>query len=211
MNGGLLGGSRMRKLLPASLLTILIGIASCSTAGPPMREYVLGAAPGSTAASVVQTSLPVVQIERVRLPDYLDNRDILTRSDGRVLASRTARWAERLSVGMTRALTTSLAVRLVGVVVTSAQPIEPPSRRVFVDVIAFETTVDRRVVLVARWTITDGTARRTLAAEQVTLTEPVGAEGGDDAIVEAMSLAVEELASRVAAGFDKAAFGQGPR
>jgi hypothetical protein len=99
-------------------------------------------------------------------------------------------------VGVTRALATSLATQLTAVVVTSAQPVDPPVLRVLVDVIAFELTGDRQVVLAARWTIIDGMGRRSLAVEQATLTEPVAAVGGDSAIVAAMALALEKLANR---------------
>jgi uncharacterized lipoprotein YmbA len=185
------------------LFGVLLAGAISGCAGPPKQEYVLGAATAPKAASVVQTALPVVQIERVLLPDYLDTRDIVTRRDGRVVPSESARWAERLSVGLARALATSLATQLTGVVVTSGQPVDPPVLRVLVDVSAFELTGDRQVVLAARWTIIDGTGRRSLAAEQATLTEPVAAVGGDSAIVAAMSLALEKLANRISPAIER--------
>ena len=203
MTKGLAGADPVRRLLALPLFGVLLGVAISGCAGPPKREYVLGAATASKPASAVQTALPVVQIERVLLPDYLDTRDILTRRDGHVVPSESARWAERLSVGVTRALATSLATQLTGVVVTSAQPVDPPVLRVLVDVIAFELTGDRQVVLAARWTITDGTRRRSLAVEQATLTEPVAAAGGDSAVVAAMSLALEKLANRISAGIER--------
>jgi uncharacterized lipoprotein YmbA len=143
--------------------------------------------------------VPVVQLERVLVPDYLDTRDMLTRADGQVIASQTGRWAERLSVGVARALAASLATRLNDVVVTSGQPIEPPVLRVLVDLIDFEATADQRVVLSARWTITDRSGQRTLAAERASFTEPVAVPASDSAVVVAMSLALENLADRIAA------------
>ena len=152
-----------------------------------------------TTSPTAQAALPLVRIERVRLPDYLDSRDILTRSGGEVVPSQTGRWAERLSVGVTRALAASLATGLTHVVVTSEQPVEPPILRVLVDITAFEATANRQVVLVARWTVTNGTGEKSLTAEQASFTEPV-APGDDSAVVAAMSLALEKLADRIAAG-----------
>jgi uncharacterized protein len=203
MTKGLAGADPVRRLLALPLFGVLLGVAISGCAGPPKQEYVLGAATASKAASAVQTALPVVQIERVLLPDYLDTRDILTRRGGHVVPSESARWAERLSVGVTRALATSLATQLTAVVVTSAQLVDLPVLRVLVDVIAFELTGDRQVVLAARWTIIDGMERRSLAVEQATLTEPVAAVGGDSAIVAAMSLALEKLANRISAGIER--------
>jgi cholesterol transport system auxiliary component len=203
MMKGRAGAGPDRRPLPLLLFVVLVGIAVSGCAGPPKREYVLGAAAASQPASAVQTALPVVQIERVLLPDYLDTRDILTRRDRQVVPSESARWAERLSVAVARALATSIATQLTGVVVTSAQPVDPPVLRVLVDVIDFELTGDRQVVLAARWTITDGTRQRSLAVEQATLTEPVAAAGGDSAVVAAMSLALEKLANRISAGIER--------
>jgi uncharacterized lipoprotein YmbA len=184
------------------LWLLFVGVV-CACAGPPKREYVLGAGAAPATASVVQTALPLIQVERVQVPDYLDTRDILTRDAGQVVASQSGRWAERLSVGVARALTASLATRLSRAVVTSGQPIEPPTLRVLVDVLALEATADGKVVLSARWTITDRTGERSLAAEQANFTQPVAPSGGDGAIVAAMSIALDHLANRIAAACDE--------
>ena len=128
----------MRKVVAVAL--VAAALSGC--AGPAKREYVLGAAGASENALAVQTALPVVQVERVQLPDYLDTRDILTRRDHQLVPSETGRWAERLSVGATRVLATSLGAHLKGVVVTSAQPVDPPMLRVVIDVT--DVRLDRR-------------------------------------------------------------------
>ncbi|MBV8187334.1 MAG: membrane integrity-associated transporter subunit PqiC [Alphaproteobacteria bacterium] len=204
MNNGSAGPGRPYWLRPVPFSLILVGVTLCGCAGPPKREYVLGAPAFATTASRAQTALPVVQVERVQLSDYLDSRDILTRGDGEVVPSQTGRWAERLSVGVTRALTASLAGRLAGVAVTSGQPIEPPVLRILVDVIDFEATMNQHVVLAARWAVTDGSGRGSLIAEQASLIEPVAAPASDSAVVAAMSLALESLADRIAAGIGAA-------
>lgn len=201
MTQALAGASRRPKGPAWQLSLVLVGAALAGCAGPAPREYVLGAGAGADTTSPVRSGLPVVQVERVVLPDYLDTRNILTRRDRQVVTSETGRWAERLSVGSTRALATSLAARLQGVVVTSTQPIDPPELRVLVDVVAFDATTGGPVLLAARWSITDGTGQRSLAAEQATLTEPVSGER-DDAIVAAMSLALEKLANRISVGIE---------
>jgi uncharacterized lipoprotein YmbA len=186
----------MRKVVALALVAAVL--SGC--AGPAKREYVLGTASPSESALAVQTALPVVQVERVQLPDYLDTRDILTKRDHQIVPSETGRWAERLSVGATRALATSLGAHLKGVVVT-AQPVDPPVLRVVIDVTAFGSTADGQVVLTARWTLTDGSGQRSLAAEQATVTEPVSG-APDVAVVAAMSLALEKLANRISAGIE---------
>lgn len=175
----------------------MFGLAACGMSGPPAAEYVLGGTPAVTPATVPQTSLPVVEVKRVQVPDYLDTTDILRRSGNQLVPSLTGRWGERLSVGMTRAMTASLAARLPSVVVT-ATPVGRPAREILVDVAAFEARADQ-VVLVADWTIVDSASNRTLVAEQTSLVEAI-AGSGDAALVATMSNEVEQLAGQIAAG-----------
>jgi len=162
---------------------------------------VLGAIPAATATTIPQTTLPIVEVNRVQLPDYLDTTDILERRGNQLVPSSTSRWGERLSVGMARALIASLASRLPHRVVT-ATPVGRPARQILVDVAAFEAISDHQVVLVARWTILDGATRQVLTAEQASLIEAIEGKG-DDALVAAMSRAVDDLAGRVAAGIER--------
>lgn len=193
-----------RRVSRAALLvffgTAVFGSNACSLSGPAPAEYVLGAMPAATETTIPQAGLPVVAVDRVQLPDYLDTTDILERKSNQLVPSPTGRWGERLSLGMTRALTASLAARLPRLVVTET-PLGRPTRQILVDVAAFEPRPDHHVVLVARWTILDGATRQVLTAEQASLVESIGSEG-DDAIVAAMSRAVDDLAGRIAAGID---------
>jgi uncharacterized protein len=188
------------ELLAFCSLAILV-LPACRS-GPPPAEYILGSMPEATATSTPATGLPVVQVKRVQLPDYLDRTDILERRGNELVPSRTSRWGERLSVGMTRALTASLAARLPGMLVIATPAGGRPAREVVVDVAAFESRADQRVVLVARWSVADRVSRQTLSSEQTSLVEPIGG-AGDRAVVTAMSHAVEDLANRVAAGIER--------
>ncbi len=181
--------------------TAVFGINACSLSGPAPAEYVLGAVPAATETTIPQAGLAVVAVNRVQLPDYLDTTDILERRNNQLVPSPTGRWGERLSVGMTRALTASLAAQLPHLVVT-ATPVGRPTRQILVDVAAFESRPDHQVVLVARWAILDGATREVLTAEQASLVEAIGGEG-DEAIVAAMSRAVDDLAGRVAARIER--------
>jgi uncharacterized protein len=185
--------------LPLSV--VLVGAALSACAGPPPREYVLGAALTADRAPTTQAALPVVQVERVVLPDYLDTRDIVTRRDREVVTSETGRWAERLSLGATRFLASALAAQLKGVEVTSAQPVDPPTLRIVVDVADFDVTAEGPVVLAARWTVTDGSGQKSLVTAQGTFREAVTGTR-DGAVVAAMSLALEKLATRISAGIE---------
>lgn len=187
----------MKPLYPFFLVAAL-GLAGCSLADPPPTEYVLGRTPPATTAAVSETGLPVLEVARVRLPDYLDTTDIVERRGNELVPSPRGRWGERLSLGLTRALTASLAARLPGMVVTATLPVDRPERQVFVDVASFEPRPERGVVLVARWSVAERDSRRILFAEQTSLVEPV-ARADDGAVAAAMSLAADRLADRIAA------------
>ncbi len=192
--------SVLRAILSDLAAMLVLGSAGCGMSGPPPVEYVLGAAPYARNATSQVTALPVLEVRMVRLPDYLDTTDLLVREGNQVTPSKGGRWGERLSVGMTRALASALAARLPSMVVTTTQPVKGPERRLLVDVSAFEARSDRQVVLAARWTITDGGGRTALVSEQTVLAEPVAAMG-DDGVATAMTKAIDDLASRIAAQY----------
>ncbi len=173
-----------------------LGVAACSLPGPPPTAYVLGNLPPARATTLSQTAMPVVEVKRVQIPDYLDTTDIVERRGNELIPSSTGRWGERLSLGMTRALTASLSARLPGFVVT-ASAVSRPARQVLVDVATFEVTPDHQILLVAQWTVVGGASHQAQLAEQMSLVEEVSGDG-DGAVVAAMSRAVDALADRLA-------------
>ena len=146
----------------------------------------LGTAAAATTVTRPQAGLPVVEVKRVGIPDYLDTTDILIRSGGQVVPSRTGRWSERLSVGVTRAFAAALAVRLPLMTVTTTSRAEPSALQVVVDIETFDARTDRQIVLVADLTVTKGTARAKLYSERTSLVETM-AGTGDSAVVAAMT------------------------
>jgi uncharacterized lipoprotein YmbA len=191
---------RAAVLTACGVATALLG--ACKLAGPPPTEYVLGStAEPATASQQATTGLPVVVVRRVQVPDYLDRTAMVERRGNELVPSATSRWGERLSVGMTRALASSLAVHLPGMVVTTRPPLGHPARQLYVDVITFESQ-QQRVVLVARWRITDGSGQQVLMSEQGSFVETIAGDDGG-AVATAMSQAVEGLAGQVATGMEE--------
>jgi uncharacterized protein len=190
----------MMKLRPWLLpwLVQLILVAGC--AGPPAsRSYVLGDPVDPEPVTVTQSGRPVIRLLPVSVPDYLDTRDILLRSGpNEVKASPTGRWAERVSVGVTRALAAALTTRLPGADVVSDQPVEPPAQQIVVDVQAFEIGPDRKCLLTARWTLSSGDGDRVLRRERDSFVEQA-TDTSDAAIAAAMSRAIDRLAARIVA------------
>ena len=92
---------------------VALTLSACGSAGPPPQVYVLGDDDPAKPETASQLNSPVVELEPVRVPDYLDTTDIVTRhAGGLVVASQSARWGERLSIGVTRAVGASLGIGL---------------------------------------------------------------------------------------------------
>jgi uncharacterized lipoprotein YmbA len=142
-------------------------------------------------------SLPI-KLRPVLLPDYLDTTDLVTRTGQYGLeASRTGRWGERLSKGMTRTLATDLGHRLQAYVVADG-PTETASLQIEVTVSAFDVT-GTASVLTASWTVIWPPDGRKPVSRHGTFTASLAQPGGDVAEVAAMAETVAELSDSIAA------------
>jgi uncharacterized lipoprotein YmbA len=179
---------------------VLLMMGGCSS-GPAPRTFLLDPPLQYAAAPAAGPAGPLIQVPTVTLPDYLDTEDILLREGAHGLtASAGARWGERLSAGMTHALTAALVNRLSDYRVIPARPADPLARQVLVDVTAFDVGRDGRCELRASWTITTpGAVSPALARQAVFVTPAAGASHAADAtVVAAMAATVDRLADALA-------------
>jgi uncharacterized lipoprotein YmbA len=184
----------------------LVVCAGCSSA-PPRNLYSLSAPVDPAAGISNVTARPVIELQRVSMPDYLDTTDIVLRGGGNELkVSATGRWAERLSDGLNQALMADLVVRLPGDQITATPPSRRMQRQILVTVEAFDVEPDGRCILTAAWTILDKNNDAVLIAERGAFIAPVKDASGrveDADIVSAMVIATGELADGIAAAVIK--------
>lgn len=174
---------------------LLVGGCASST---PTQVYVLGYPEDPTPAKIAPADRPIVLLLPVSVPDYLDTTDILTRSgQNQVTASPTGRWAERLSVGMTRALAAALTTRLPDVEIIYNQSVVPPTQQILVDVEAFEIRPDRKCLLTARWTLSSGDGNQVLRSERDNFIQQA-TDTSDAAVAAAISRTIDQLADKIA-------------
>ena len=195
---------RYRGLSLMGLVLAILELPACGSGGPPPQLYVLGdAAPLVPSRAVSQLRDPVVELKPVRIPDYLDTTDIFTRRDGgRIVASQSARWGERLSIGVTRAVASALDARLPQLAVTTSPPLEDPRWQILIDIDAFGTQSGGQCVLEGRWSIREGRGgQKLIKEERISLATPVGA-GSDTEVVATMTRQVDQLAGLIASAWE---------
>ena len=188
------------RLRPLALVAWISVATGCLSHHEYRHIYSLdGAMDVPTQAGTV-AERPVMQLQRVLIPDDLDTPDILLRVGAHEIhESATGRFGERLSLGITHALRSDLASRLPLYTIVLAQSAERPVRQILVNVDAFDVWPTGRCVLVADWTILDADRKALLSADRGTLTAAAaGVNPGDGAIVTAMADAVRQLADRIA-------------
>jgi uncharacterized lipoprotein YmbA len=183
-------------------LAAVMFLAGC--AGSPLpRTYVLAAPAQPDPGVVNESGRRVIELPTVALPDYLDSSDIVVRNgQNELIPSKTGRWGERLSIGITQALEVDLARRVPGILVTHNGIPGQASASLLVNVEAFDVHPDGRCVLTARWMLPGDTGQSATISQQGTfVTQAAASPGGalsDAAIVSAMAMAIDQLADRIA-------------
>jgi uncharacterized lipoprotein YmbA len=172
-------------------------LAGCAS-NPDQSVYIMSTPAGMQAGLQAAPGSPAITLRPVILPDYLDTTDLVTRTGQYgIEASRTGRWGERLSKGMTRSLAADLGHRLQASVVTDG-PTETGSVQIEVTVSAFDVT-GAASVLTASWTVIWPGDRRKPVSRHGTFTASLAQPGADVADVAAMAATVAELSDSIAA------------
>ncbi len=185
--------------------------AGCAQESQPSSFYLLSySSPGTGDASELTMREGIdLGIGPVDLPPYLDRPQIVTRGTGNSLQlDEFERWGGRLNENFTTVLAEVLSSELATDRI-SVYPWTGPARiryQVIVHVTAFETDVDGRSVLDARWSIVDHRRQEVLAMARSKLRDELAAgdvsseEGADyDAVAAAMSRNVAALGRDIAA------------
>jgi hypothetical protein len=188
------------------LAVCFVFLAGCASTAPS-KFYTLTPmkAADGPASSVMFEDGSLLAVGPVRLPDYLDRPQIMTRSEGNeIRMHETDRWAGSLEGDVSRVLIENLSVLLAGKKVTvvqwtsAMQSMAPFRNRLGVDVLRFEGSVGGGVVLKARYALFGPDGRKVISAGESIVREPVG---GTDygALTAAMSRALAAFSREVAA------------
>lgn len=189
-----------------TLALFVVFLTGCASS-PPSKFYQLNAVQGK--ASVTRDSSPcrslVIAIGPVRIPDYLDRPQIVTRSGNNELKlSEFDRWAGSLERDVSRVLEEDISGLLpadcLSVVRWTPLPWNqvPASYSVEVLVDRFEGTIGDSVLLKAQWGVF-AKDRGLLLKKESTIREQMNGSSYD-ALVAAMSSALERLSRDITDG-----------
>ena len=188
-----------RLLLAASCAALLAACAG--SGGDGTRLYVLSAT--AVPAPAAASAAPAVVVATVRLPQYLDRPQLVTRGSGhRLQIAEFDQWAGDLREDLTRTLADNLGRQLGSPrVVAAPHSLKAPAAfRVEVEVLGFERLADGRVRLAARWWLTRGAEAAPIEGTRTAelFGAPLGEKAPADAIVASMSQVYGEFARGVA-------------
>jgi len=194
-----------RSRIRLATLAALLLLGGCSAA-PATRFYTLDPVVAAPAArpqeSAARVAKPLtIVVTDVRLPQYLDRPQIVTRgSDQRLRFAEYEHWGGNLRDEMIRILAENLGRLLPNDRVIAAPHPVPlqPDYRLALEVQRFERDADGRVQLTARWWLTRGADLAPLVSPQAAFTGSAIGDSSNDVLVQSMSAVYGELAQAIA-------------
>lgn len=189
------------RLCPVWVLLLLWGsLSGCVISKTPItRFYILTALDSETPLVVLnENQRPLsVEVAALRLPQYLERPQIVTRSsDNRLELAEYDQWGGNLRKNMIRILAENLSRLLAtpDIAISPHRPSVSPDFRVEVEVMQFEKTADGQVRLSAQWRLSKGRKGTPLTVRVSHLAHPVvSTEPGYAETVAAMSALFGEL------------------
>jgi uncharacterized protein len=189
-----------KPAIAALALAFAVVLAAGCSSAPPVRLYVV--TPIAGPAPAARAPGPAVVVATVRLPEYLERPQLVTRSgDNRLQLEEFHQWGGNLGKDLTRVMAENLSVLLGSDAVIAAPHTQRtrPDYRVEVEVLRFERAGDGRVHLTAKWWLQRGADGSSVASPTTALSsEPLPEGAGAEGTVAAMSGLYGEL-SRVIA------------
>ncbi|MFO1152319.1 MAG: PqiC family protein [Rhodospirillales bacterium] len=173
------GPMHRRWLWTALICLTLGGCGSLFGRSTPISYFDL--TPTATAAAAVPSlGNQIIAVQTVRLPDYLNQNGIVTRSDTNAIhVSQDSHWAGALSDNITNVIVADLSRlfasgKVVAFPVSAALPVD---RVVQMNINQFEQIPSGEVVLDAQWAIFADGGRSFLVADAGAYTTAVSGDG----------------------------------
>jgi uncharacterized protein len=184
------------------LALVAVSLSGCLSRSQTPRFYALNPMQEDQVISKRKSSVhnAVIGIGPVKLADYLDQSDLVTRtSDNQIVKAEYDRWAGSLKDDFINVLADDISFLLSTDRIHRYpwSPSVPIDYQVAVDVIRLDGRLGESAWLEARWSIFQGPGKKLLKIKRSTIQEPV--TGADyAALVAAQSRAVAKLSQEIA-------------
>ncbi len=183
-------------------LGLCLSLSSCSPLAPRpdlSKFYTLAPIGGTTAASSATGLAPLtVGLGPVRLPDYLNRPQVVTRvAPNQLELSEIDRWAGPLDKDFNRMLNQDLSQQLGNAVVVDYpwNRSTPIDYAVEINVAHFESNAGKEAALQASWLVRDSN-NKVLTSSSSDIRKPIGS--GEGAAAGALSSALGDLSTQIA-------------
>jgi uncharacterized lipoprotein YmbA len=188
--------------LPVILAIVVIFLGGCLSRSQTPRFYSLS--PMQPDQVISKRKSPahnaVIGIGPVKLADYLDQSNLVTRtSDNQLVKAEYDRWAGSIKDDLMNVLAENIGVllRTDRIYLYPWRTSVPLDYQVVVDIVRFDGRLGDAAWLSARWSILGGPEKKLLKMNQSSISEPV--TGADyAALVAAQSRALAKLSQEIA-------------
>ncbi len=188
------------KLVVLLILPLLLS-GCIGSSSPVIKFYLLNPVNGQPPGGLESGPLHI-EITAVRLPQYLQRPQIVTRSgDNRLNLSEFNQWGGNLRKNMLRTLSVNLSrlLNTPNIAIAPYRSVAQPDFRIAIDIIKFEKDHDHKVRLSAQWRISSGKTG-TIVAARISELESTGltAATNYDSTVNAMATLYGQLSEIIA-------------
>ena len=190
--------SLFKKFTVLLLCCFLAGLAGCGSS-KPSTFYLLTSLSASEATAVQSGAQAEISVGPVRLPSYLDRKQLLLRSGANELILREYnRWGEPLQENFQRVLIENLSLLLVTSQVYDydSRDLKEVDFQLRIDVNRFDVNDDGQATFIAFWTIDDSRGDKLLRKKTTLTTESQSLESAD--IVNALNQMVGDFSTELA-------------
>lgn len=193
--------TRNRRPIAACVVVVLITslVAACS-GSPATNFYTLASVPADTGtASPSRLPSAVVAVGPVKIPDYLDRPQLVTRTSPYAMSlAPFDQWAGPLADMLPRVLVEDIAVRLPGDRVVAFPEVSGPGfdYRISVGINQFDVDAAGTATLLVQWQIYAAQSAQPRVVDDDVFRRPATGGGTEDAVA-AMSAALADLSQRL--------------
>ncbi len=190
--------SLFKKFTVLLFCCFLAGLAGCGKS-KPSTFYLLTSLSASEATAVQSEAQAEVSVGPVRLPSYLDRKQLLLRSgENELILREYNRWGEPLQENFQRVLIENLSLLLVTSQVYDydSHNLKEVDFQLRIDVNRFDVNDDGQATFIAFWTIDDSRGDKLLRKKTTLTTESQSLESAD--MVNALNQMVADFSTELA-------------